>query len=276
MYLYSQPNSARANVMPVYASIQSPMVVVPDETHPDFDGISWFDMNRAAMRAAYLEEPYDGIIIKNRDGSIAAVATEYPSMIKSVFNRGTFDGYSDNILYSFAGENALTSPAGMLAEAKLLHQNGATPEAILAATGWSLALDGKWRFEIDDSQAELINLREGEGGYMWRAAPLGEVLHHPQLFAAYPRLAMLDANITIDPACQQPSGKFNTGTPATEEYFAISPELTVIAGTVGEALKEMVHEIQHAIQEGEGFALGGNPSNSERLMRPPASTTRLS
>lgn len=260
MYLYSQPNSARANVMPVYASIQSPMVVVPDETLPDFDGISWFDMNRAAMRAAYLEEPYDGIIIKNRDGSIAAVATEYPSMIKSVFNRGTFDGYSDNILYSFAGENALTSPTGMLAEAKLLHQNGATPEAILAATGWSLALDGKWRFEIDDSQAELINLRVGEGGYMWRAAPLGEVLHHPQLFAAYPRLAMLDANITIDPACQQPSGNFNTGTPATEEYFAISPELTVIAGTVGEALKEMVHEIQHAIQEGEGFALGGNPS----------------
>ncbi len=260
MYLYSQPNSARANVMPVYASIQSPMVVVPDETLPDFDGISWFDMNRAAMRAAYLEEPYDGIIIKNRDGSIAAVATEYPSMIKSVFNRGTFDGYSDNILYSFAGENALTSPAGMLAEAKLLHQNGATPEAILAATGWSLALDGKWRFEIDDSQAELINLREGEDGYMWRAAPLGEVLHHPQLFAAYPRLAMLDANITIDPACQQPSGKFNTGTPATEEYFAISPELTVIASTVSEALKEMVHEIQHAIQEGEGFALGGNPS----------------
>ncbi|EPG8943959.1 LPD23 domain-containing protein [Pseudomonas aeruginosa] len=259
-YLYSQPNSARANVMPVYASIQSPMVVVPDETLPDFDGISWFDMNRAAMRAAYLEEPYDGIIIKNRDGSIAAVATEYPSMIKSVFNRGTFDGYSDNILYSFAGENALTSPAGMLAEAKLLHQNGATPEAVLAATGWSLALDGKWRFEIDDSQAELINLREGEGGYMWRAAPLGEVLHHPQLFAAYPRLAMLDANITIDPACQQPSGKFNTGTPATEEYFAISPELTVIASTVSEALKEMVHEIQHAIQEGEGFALGGNPS----------------
>lgn len=259
-YLYSQPNSARANVMPVYASIQSPMVVVPDETLPDFDGISWFDMNRAAMRASYLEEPYDGIIIKNRDGSIAAVATEYPSMIKSVFNRGTFDGYSDNILYSFAGENALTSPAGMLAEAKLLHQNGATPEAILAATGWSLALDGKWRFEIDDSQAELINLREGEGGYMWRAAPLGEVLHHPQLFAAYPRLAMLDANITIDPACQQPSGKFNTGTPATEEYFAISPELTVIASTVSEALKEMVHEIQHAIQEGEGFALGGNPS----------------
>ncbi|EKY4114267.1 hypothetical protein RCP98_006020 [Pseudomonas aeruginosa] len=259
-YLYSQPNSARANVMPVYASIQSPMIVVPDETLPEFDGISWFDINRAAMRAAYLEEPYDGIIIKNRDGSIAAVATEYPSMIKSVFNRGTFDGYSDNILYSFAGENALTSPAGMLAEAKLLHQNGATPEAILAATGWSLALDGKWRFEIDDSQAELINLREGEDGYMWRAAPLGEVLHHPQLFAAYPRLAMLDANITIDPACQQPSGKFNTGTPATEEYFAISPELTVIASTVSEALKEMVHEIQHAIQEGEGFALGGNPS----------------
>ncbi|ETV56028.1 TPA: hypothetical protein L5C22_004070 [Pseudomonas aeruginosa] len=265
MYLYSQPNSARANVMPVYASIQTPMVVVPDETLPDFDGISWFDMNRAAMRAVYLEEPYDGIIIKNRDGSIAAVATEYPSMIKSVFNRGTFDGYSDNILYSFAGENALTSPAGMLAEAKLLQQNGATPEVILAATGWSLALDGKWRFEIDDSQAELINLREGEGGYMWRAAPLGEVLHHPQLFAAYPRLAMLDANITIDPACQQPSGKFNTGTPATEEYFAISPELTVIAGTVGEALKEMVHEIQHAIQEGEGFALGGNPSQFGEL-----------
>ena len=53
MYLYSQPNSARANVMPVYASIQTPMVVVPDETLPDFDGISWFDMNRAAMRAVY-------------------------------------------------------------------------------------------------------------------------------------------------------------------------------------------------------------------------------
>lgn len=266
LYLFSQEHSARANVMPVYASIQSPMVVVPDKTLPEFDGTAWFDLNRDAMREKYQAEPFDGIVIKNRDGSIAAVATEYPSLIKSVFNRGTFDSYSDNILHSFAGENALTSPAGLLAEARILQQNGSAPEEILAATGWSQGLDGKWRFEIDDSQAQLVNLREGDDGFMWRAAPLGEILHHPQLFAAYPGLARLDANITIDPTLTVPGkGKFNRGTPATEEYFAVSPEITYTAQSVDDALKGVIHEIQHAIQEAEGFALGGSPSDFNKL-----------
>lgn len=57
--------------------------------------------------------------------------------------------------FSFAGENAVGANLDALAQAQKLEKNNASADAILRETGWHKGVDGKWRFEIDDSQAKF-------------------------------------------------------------------------------------------------------------------------
>lgn len=53
----------------------------------------------------------------------------------------------------FAGQKAKTADLGKLDRARMLHGQGADPEAIRKETGWVQFPDGNWRFEIDDSKS---------------------------------------------------------------------------------------------------------------------------
>ena len=66
-------------------------------------------------------------------------------------------GQSGNseIKYMFAGKNAATADLSALATAEKMEQSGSTPEEIWTETGWSKGQDGKWRFEIDDSNFKI-------------------------------------------------------------------------------------------------------------------------
>jgi len=78
---------------------------------------------------------------------------------------------------------------------------------------------------------------------------LDQVLDHEKLFAAYPNLASIYVHIRdLDGA----RGQFNQG----EDIIEIAP------AEPDQFLSTLMHEIQHAIQEREGFARGGN-SNFE-------------
>lgn len=57
--------------------------------------------------------------------------------------------------YMFAGKNAATADLSALATAEKMEQSGSTPEEIWTETGWSKGQDGKWRFEIDDSNFKI-------------------------------------------------------------------------------------------------------------------------
>ena len=57
--------------------------------------------------------------------------------------------------YSYAGENANGANSQTLQEAKEMQTAGASVEDIRKATGWHVGMDGKWRFEIDDSGMKL-------------------------------------------------------------------------------------------------------------------------
>lgn len=61
-----------------------------------------------------------------------------------------------NIRFSFAGENALNKDNEMLRKAKNMYNDFEDSETIRKETGWHLGADGKWRFEIDDSQMEVF------------------------------------------------------------------------------------------------------------------------
>lgn len=150
--------------------------------------------------------------------------------------------------FSFAGAGARTADRAALDRAQQMEAMGrdsvpdrdgnlpGSPEATHMATGWHRGTDGRWRFEIDDSQATINNkalqakdpayyrpmldqltsaharaLRDGaidearnieQGMRDVRAAsnkPLtvGDILDHSQLFDAYPQLA--DVAVSINP-----------------------------------------------------------------------------
>jgi len=66
-----------------------------------------------------------------------------------------FAGVNPEIRFSFAGDKAATADRFTLASAQERLAAGETPEDIRKSTGWLRGVDGKWRFEIDDSGASL-------------------------------------------------------------------------------------------------------------------------
>ena len=72
--------------------------------------------------------------------------------------------------YSFAGENANNANLDALARAKEMRSAGVADETIRQQTGWHTGMDGKWRWEIDDSGMEYsgrgdLGLRERRPEY---------------------------------------------------------------------------------------------------------------
>lgn len=57
--------------------------------------------------------------------------------------------------YSFAGPSAKTADVSALERAESMEREKATAENILRETGWYRGIDGKWRFEISDDEAEF-------------------------------------------------------------------------------------------------------------------------
>lgn len=72
--------------------------------------------------------------------------------------------------YSYAGENANTADLDALARAKEMQTAGVADETIRQQTGWHTGMDGKWRWEIDDSGMEYsgrgdMNFRQRNKNY---------------------------------------------------------------------------------------------------------------
>jgi len=119
-----------------------------------------------------------------------------------------------------------------------------------------------WKFEIDDSKAALKteNLKFapdrmidgesiGDGFYTGEGKTLSDVLEHPELFKAYPQLKDIKIFLEYGPRTKgQLHGQFT------------KTSIIVTAPTINEAKSTLLHEIQHAVQEIEGFGRGGSPT----------------
>lgn len=194
--------------------------------------------------------------------------------------------------FSYAGRNANGANLESLREAQEMLSAGADMESIRKATGWHEGMDGKWRWEIDDSkmeyhragdalfgrnhpeyaeqqrleqkmlygeltdteQARLRALTETWGRERNRLservergnARLEDVLDHEELFHAYPQLRHV--RVVFDETPKGVLGSFS----AEGNQITISEELRDAPQDV------LIHEIQHAIQNAEGFAKGSN------------------
>ena len=252
------------------------------------------------MINAYLnKEGYDGVVLEEDAGSFGRSTKAYIALeSQQVKNTDNLSPTTDpDIRFSFAGDNALNADNEMLKKAKEMYSDFESSETIRKETGWHLGTDGKWRFEIDDSQMkvftsgdalfrkehpeytrlqdlydkfwdgtitdaeqkELTDLNETWGGELARLrtrlqrgnARLADIIQHDVLFENYPQLE--DVRIKLADLDR-----------ATGAYAVNGSEIMIdedlFRNEYQEAKRDgtLIHEIQHAIQDIEGFAMGAN------------------
>jgi hypothetical protein len=150
-------------------------------------------------------------------------------------------------LAMFLGPMAKTANKQALKLAQKMDIGGSSPRDILDETGWFKGVDGKWRFEIDDSKSRMLDVDPA------KVAPqVKDVLDHPALYDAHPGLA--DLHVRPTPEGSSFLGQY---TPS-----AIGrPEIKLRPSLKGDERKQtLLHELQHAVQDKEGFQQGTNSS----------------
>ena len=211
---------------------------------------------------------------------------EFSDLFDEYYNGGT------ERQYSFAGQKASTANLKQLKNAQEMETLGADMKSIRKATGWFKGMDGKWRFEIDDS--EMTYHRGGDAAFSrghpdyaeyqklmrkWMTgevtaeeetrlrqmdetwgreygrlservdrgnATLEDILDHEALFRAYPQLRRTKVEFA-----DMPKNTMGSYSPS-QNLITLSNELRNAPEST------LVHEIQHAIQNAEGFTRGSN------------------
>jgi hypothetical protein len=165
-----------------------------------------------------------------------------------------------NALGIFGGRNATKYPRSMEPVAEFMEKGGVSRDKIWEATGLERGKDKQWRFEIDDSKAGWragLSIDPGDS-----FGTVGRSFDHPELYENYPTLGRADF--------ARVNGGENYGTYYGGDYPSI--ELNVNR-SLPEQRSTMLHELQHGVQDIEGFARGGN--TSEMGMRTPAQSDRI-
>jgi len=158
--------------------------------------------------------------------------------------------------FQFAGVQSDTANKSTLEKAKEMHANKRHPMLIWKDTGWELGLDGHWRYEIDDSKSSLnIEMFEYAKRVAYMPRELHEILDHPELFEAYPALKHIDIYIDHN----EDSGYLGSYSRARK---MITLNGLALGDDMAQVFSTLHHEIQHAVQDVEGFARGGNSSKS--------------
>lgn len=174
-----------------------------------------------------------------------------PQKLKGIF------GYVNESRFnkaSFAGKTAKTADLERLRKAQEMVAAGVDDHRIVKTTGWFRGADGQPRFEIDDRQATLTPLARYALHVTGEArGPASTILHHPELYQAYPELGKIKTRIRYD------------SNPESSASFSPADNLLQIRtnpknkGSPPDSM--MLHEFTHDTQLKEGFARGGSPKN---------------
>lgn len=201
--------------------------------------------------------------------------------------------------YSYAGVNAEQADTNALEHAQQMEADDADAEDIRRETGWFRGVDGKWRFEIDDSKVTwnrrgdnsaknsnadyalyqkltndflygtidsegLQKLTELDKVYKNYSTgnKVGDYLDAPELYKQYPQLK--DVSLTFKEMGNVLGQRTANGLVLNEKYKN--------ANMSEQAKATLLHEIQHWIQNKENFAAGASPEywqnqldNGERI-----------
>jgi hypothetical protein len=178
-------------------------------------------------------------------GNTYLVFDEYANQIKLADGTNTtFNPNTNDIRFQIIGEigaSRLDNAEMILNDlnvAKQMESAGKTPKEIHLATSWEKGADKKWRFELPDIKSidKLIfnNVKKGE------KVTLYELVGDNVIFKAYPELKDLKVKIGKE-------SSFN----AIDKTITLSELFTHLS-----AKSTLIHEMQHAVQDIEGFAYG--------------------
>lgn len=229
-----------------------------------------------------------GIDLKFSEREISTILSQAHAAVVSGKGR---DVVGNGFRLMMVGHKAGNANHYRLKEAQLAAARGADVSVgskTQTDTGWFKGPDGGWRFEIDDSlvdtkptnineiasrmdvpewqvsSATSGNLFDDLANKEWRkdfgeSAKLSDVIEHPELFNAYPELG----NIT-----------FSRDTPfldfgrSIQGWYNSKTKTLNVTPYAEDPIGTMLHEIQHAIQDIEGFAQGGNSDTAISKMTP--------
>jgi Large polyvalent protein associated domain 23/ADP-Ribosyltransferase in polyvalent proteins len=205
--------------------------------------------------------------VVDRTGQVASGIANFPEELEQLFDpeymatirKPTFDTEMEvalnwlsgapGIVGMFGGVGAKSANYANLRLAEQLEKQGISRDEIWKQTGWGRFVDGQWRFEIPDNTSRLLTPQSRGKGF----STAERALSHPELFENYPHLKDL-------------STQWGTGGPVTGSQGAYSlsaggdEAIRAAGGTPEQTQSALLHEIQHAIQNREGFATGGDPS----------------
>lgn len=189
----------------------------------------------------------------------------------------------EDVLFQYVGVNSKAADTTALEFARLMAESGETSTDILQTTGWRKWVDDRWRFEVNDSDAfvdisvlsptlqHFDAITASEHGQSIRFVDLSEqdqesiamehvtssgytgslegLYKHPSIYEHYPQLKKLPVEIITNPGIEASSGELKNGV------------LYAMAKNTNDLLDVVVHELQHVIQDIEGFARGGDPND---------------
>ena len=152
--------------------------------------------------------------------------------------------------FAYAGEKADTADKMKLATAEQMLKDGVDSETIRRETGWFKGYDGKWRFEIDDSNLKITIPHS-------RYTKLSDILQHDTLFEAYPELK--EIYVIMD--------DIESGAGSYSRTFG---DITISRDLINNSKsfkKVLLHEVQHVIQDIEQFARGASVAFWEKKLK---------
>ena len=164
----------------------------------------------------------------------------------------------------FVGKGSKTWDALQASKAMQLEKAGVDARKIWAETGTWKAPDGKWRQEIPDNTANVLNFGKNQEGKMF------QTLDHQGLYDAYPAQQYTNAKITSEstlPAHLQKTFSNERSGAYLHNGIDGDPLIEATAYTPDNAKSTLLHELQHAVQAKEGWVNGGNPDAASFLLK---------
>ena len=234
--------------------------VAPEQVKPeDVDRSVRENRSEKAELTAEERELRDNLVERMRKGGLDVV-TDSEEMQRVI------DTENERTRNMFVGEKGATEAdkaeevstrLDNLSVARRMEEAEKDAKAIKMATGWERGTDGKWRYETSD-----IKPKPFEEWMNKKNLKLGDIIDSDSgLFEMYPELK--DFKVTrgkgksTNAAIYTGLGKIEINFSKFKPYMSIPSNREKINGILHRVIN---HEIQHAIQDSEGFAQGVSPN----------------
>lgn len=230
---------------------------------------------------------------KTATSDILRLEKMFNETLSTVEQKNTAD--EGEVKYSFAGERAANADKSLLEIAKQRIESGEDSEAIRKETGWFKGYDGKWRFEIDDSNIkyypggdalftkdhpEYAEYRNLEKKFIYgtltdeennRLKELNEIWGREHnrlsklLTGGVSKLRdIIDHDVLFKnyPQLEKTTVVFDDLPEGTRGEYNNKQNKIILSNAIRNSnktvVKTLIHEVQHAVQHIEGFATGSN------------------